>query len=903
MTPRHALCSGIRQALSASLFCFGLAIPQALPAAEDTGAADATEPAAKSDASATLDTVHVIAAHEVIEQKKNSAVVKDSVIYDEMDSYSDETLAEILTSAPGISAIEDGGEPRYLVIRGVQPELNYTTIDGISLASVGDYGSGQRQNNLQLIPSDIGTRTDIYKTFSAEQTPDAIGGWVDIISRSAFDRSGQYIFADTSGIYSTADTADVGRSAGGNHKTLGHWGKSAKVVYSDQFGADKQFGIVAVAHYQQRSRNSVKRWVESNYFYDEDGNYLTDGDTPPTDYADWNGLRAPGNYSTGTYTNYITNFGGSVKLEWKPADEPFYASLLMYSYRFYENSTMNKTDLYSNAKFDISDQTDEGGTEQINSIYTKNRHNRWDRQNMGAIAKFDWDLGERSRLTLRAGHTEETFDDTETYWAARTYPSGLYVDYVNDDHGFPNAVGISDSSLLMGSSYKLSTAYVEFRKAKETIDHVRLDYSFNIDADAKGFGFASGAEYRRLDIWKDTEFTYYKLGSVVNDYLYAGSTSVGTLTGFPLIDNAAITTELIPTLAEDTSQTYLNADYTGDYKYVENISDAYFSAHYAWDRLLLLAGLRYDHTTFDAFSPYSDDGGTTYTGDFSKTAGGYNSLLPSFNAVWKPSDDQRVRFSVSRTLGRPRPNYIAQAKSTSCGEDDDGSAYCTISQGNPALKPRKSTNFDLGWDLYFNGNNGLVAVALFDKEIKDDIYTLTTYSTIDDVIYKVTEPLNADKSSLRGIEFAIANRNLRWGRQHFDLLFNATRLYGETNYRISDGSTRHLDRLLYQPDWTINGSAIWRMPWKHAQLRLSGTYRGRMLSSFGDNAWLDEFYDPYMTWNLAFSHQVSKHFSFKYEAKNIFNRQPTYSMGPNGKYRTEIDDYGRFYYFDIVYNY
>jgi len=899
--PRRALSSCIRQALAASVFCAGLAAPTTVLAVEPpAGEADATK--SRAPEASTLDAVKVTAAHEVIDQKKHSPVIKDSVIYDEMDSYGDETLAESLMSAPGISAVEDAGEPRYVTIRGIQPNLNFTTLDGIAIASVGSSGSGERMNNLQLIPSDIGTRTDIYKTFSAEQAPDAVGGVIDIISRSAFDRAGRYVFADAAGIYSTAST-DVDRSAGGNHKTLGHFGKSAKLVFSDRFGADDQFGIVAVARYEQRSRNSIKRWVESNYYFDDNGKYLTDGSTAPTDLAGWNGLRAPGNFSTGTYTNYITNFGGSVKLEWKPSDAPFYASLLMYGYRFYENSTMNKTDLYSNAKFALRDQTEDSGTTQINSIYIKNRHDRWDRSNRGAIADFAWDVDDLSRLVFRAGHTEETFDNTQTYWGVRAYPSNLYVDYANDDHGFPNAVGVSDPALLLGSSYKLNPAqaYISPRDAKEKIDNVRVDFTHNIDADASGFGFATGAEYRRLNIWQDIDFTYYKTSAALNDYLYVGSTKIGSVGGFPLIDNEKLSSELLPKLASNDAA-YPNADYTSDYKYVEDVADAYASLHYAWDRLLLVGGVRYDHASFDAYSPFSSNGGSTYTADFRKTTGGYGNFLPSLNGVFKIGEDQRLRFSASRTLGRPTPSNIAQASSTSCGDSDDGHGYCTIRQGNPDLKPRKSTNLDLGWDMYFNGNNGIVSVAVFDKQIKDDIYTLTTYADVDDVTYKVTQPMNTDKSKLRGVEFSIANRNLQWGRQRFDMFFNATRLDGQTDYMTSDGSTRRLDRLLYQPDWSLNGSVIWRMPWQRAQLRLSGNYRSRMLVDFGDTAWLDSYYDPYMTYNLAFSHRLARHFTLKYEAKNIFNKQPTYSTGPEGKYRTEIDEYGRFFYVHLIYN-
>ncbi|MBA0265098.1 TonB-dependent receptor [Stenotrophomonas maltophilia] len=901
----------VRQALDALLAGTGLGytvVDGNVIAIDPAPARNQPKPAAPKPREAeamvapTLDTVKVIAAHEVIDQKKRSPVIKDSVVYDEMDSYGDETLAESLMAAPGLSAVEDAGEPRYVTVRGVQANLNYTTIDGIAIASVGGSGSGERMNNLQLIPSDIGTRTDIYKSFSAEQAPDAIGGVIDIISRSAFDRSGKYVFADVAGIYSTAET-NVERSAGGNHETLGHFGKSAKMVFSNQFGADQEFGIVAVARYEQRSRNSVKRWVESNYYYNDAGKYLTDGTTGPDEAKGWNGLRAPGNFSTGTYTNFITNFGGSAKLEWKPSDDPFYASLLLYSYRFYENSTMNKTDLYGNAKFPIRNQTEDSGTTQINSIYIKNRHDRWDRSNRGAIASFNWDMGDRSRLTLRGGHTEETFHNNQVYWGVRAYPSNLFVDYENDSHGFPNAVAVSDSSLLTSSAFKLNPAqaYVSPRDAKESIDNLRADFSYNIDADARGFGLATGAEYRHLKIWQDIDFDYFKSSATLNDYLYPGSTLLGSVPGFPLIDNRKWTEELLPKLGSNNAA-YPNANFTSDYKYVEDITNAYVSAHYAWDRLLLIGGLRYDHTRFDAYSPFSDDGGATYTSAFRNTSGGYNNLLPSLNATFKLTEDQRLRFSASRTLGRPTPSNIAQATSTSCGDDEEGRGFCTIKQGNADLQPRRSTNIDLAWDLYFNGNNGLVSVALFDKVIKDDIYTLTTFENVGDTRYRVTQPMNTDESKLRGVEFAVANRNLQWGRQRFDMYFNATRLEGQTDYRISDGTARRLDRLLYQPDWSLNGSVIWRMPWRSAQLRLSGTYRSRMLVDFGDTEWLDSYYDPYMTFNMAFSHKVGRHVTLKYEAKNLFNTQPTYSTGPNGRFRTEIDDYGRFFYFHIIYN-
>jgi hypothetical protein len=204
-------------------------------------------------------------------------------------------------------------------------------------------------NNLQLIPSDIGTRTDIYKSFSAEQAPDAIGGVIDIISRSAFDRSGKYVFADVAGIYS-AET-NVERSAGGNHETLGHFGKSAKMVFSNQFGVDQEVrhrcgGTLRAAFAQQRQAlGGVELLLQRRW------QYLTDGTTGRTRPRAGTGCVR---LATSALAPIPTSSPTSVappSLSGKPSDDPFYASLLLYSYRFYENSTMNKTDLYGNAKF------------------------------------------------------------------------------------------------------------------------------------------------------------------------------------------------------------------------------------------------------------------------------------------------------------------------------------------------------------------------------------------------------------------------------------------------------------------------------------------------------------------------------------------------------------------------
>ena len=45
----------------------------------------------------------------------------------------------------------------------------------------------------------------------------------------------------------------------------------------------------------------------------------------------------------------------------------------------------------------------------------------------------------------------------------------------------------------------------------------------------------------------------------------------------------------------------------------------------------------------------------------------------------------------------------------------------------------------------------MVAVSLFAKDIKDDIYTQTVDVDIDGLTYRATQPCNSSQSTMRGV--------------------------------------------------------------------------------------------------------------------------------------------------------
>jgi outer membrane receptor for ferrienterochelin and colicin len=76
----------------------------------------------------------------------------------------------------------DQGEARDIIIRGLAPELNSVTINGSRIPSAeGD----NRKVQMDLIPSDMIQIVEVNKTLTSDQDADAIGGSVDLITRSA----------------------------------------------------------------------------------------------------------------------------------------------------------------------------------------------------------------------------------------------------------------------------------------------------------------------------------------------------------------------------------------------------------------------------------------------------------------------------------------------------------------------------------------------------------------------------------------------------------------------------------------------------------------------------------------------------------------------------------------------
>src|SRR5690606_32083899 len=134
-------------------------------------------------------------------------------------------------------------------------------------------------------------------------------------------------------------------------------------------------------------------------------------------------------------------------------------------------------------------------------------------------------------------------------------------------------------------------------------------------------------------------------------------------------------------------------------------------------------------------------------------------------------------------------------------------------------------------EKYFNHDRGLVSLGYFDKKIRDDIFDLTWTEQVDGVATTVTQAMNTDESSVRGLEMVLMNRGMKvGGGQSLDASFNATYMDGAMRYVATDGSVRSLDRMVSQPRWIANAGLTWRIPQLKGAVRLWANYRGEFLT-------------------------------------------------------------------------
>jgi iron complex outermembrane recepter protein len=809
----------------------------------------------------------VIQNRAEINARQRSTAIIDTLSSDEIGALPDVTIAESMRRIAGVTTIYNDDIGQFASVRGLHPDLIPVQFNGMGIASTGDLGEGSRKINLQVIPGEAVGQIQAYKTLSPDLDAGALGGLINLVPLSAFDSNERTLLATVGTSYSTdMDVPDINSWGHGKDSPFGY---NANLLFSDRFGVNDNIGLTISGAWSVRPRTQTNSGTTGRSYYTADGAATT------PESADWNGLAVPTQFISHYYTNRFEKFGGTARLEFRP-NEWFETSLLGFAYFSDEQETRNSNRLFSLDQ--PLDTTEDTGTARVRSADTQWRYNTFERDQYGVQWGTNAQVGMRGELSTNLAWSRATFS-TERPFVSFLYRPNLRLSYdLNQDipYTLDDPAAFADPS-----NYALGNTYHDWREAESDLWEGRVDYAFNNRAQDRGWGFAAGADYRRMDMQRDNFGVNYEAGGLTLDGLEMTVDAPGWFPDALWIDADTFWGEVIQSVAIDETATD-STNRRDDYFYEEDVLAVYAAATYNTDRMSLSGGLRFDAVDFDATMALVNDGvlmpePTTATGD-------YDHVLPYFNAVVRLTPSMRLKFGASQTLGRPNPEMIATVY-------DADYADLQITMGNPDLQPRLSTNLDLGFEWFFNGGDSMFTATLFHKDIEDDILEITSQEIIDGDTWFVTRPLNGETTTYRGLELGFVKNSFgdlhRW-LGNLGASANAMWVDGETTY-LYDGERRVRNDLLYQADFAGNAAVFYGFN-DGSELRLAYNRQGRYVEGYGANPWQDNLSPPFDTLDLTAKWAVNEQWQLRLEGRNVLSNNRERFTGPNHEYkRTDLE--------------
>lgn len=816
---------------------------------------------------------------EISNRADNDAIV-DTLSQDDTGDLADQSLAEALRRIPGVSTLYDEDEGSLITIRGAQPDWNHVTVDGLTLASVGTGGAGRRQVDIALIPGRIASRSEVFKTFNASLDAAAVGGVLNIVPRSAFDRKRPFLLVEGYANNFTYDDVPGESSMGGAKNSP--WGGGFNLAYSGRHGAEDQFGLTVLAGYQQKQRDQTNPNTPTWAHFNDAGQATTPAS------ADWNGIAVPTQFIVYDLTNRIRNYGGTVRFEWKPSRK-FYSSIMAFAFDQSESETRNGQQ-FQNLDRPL-DVTETSGNLRVRDYRIGYRYHTYDRATRGVQFHSQYKPNRRSEIDLRLGYSTSRYDDYSPN-VAYSYAPNTRIAY---DLSSPRPTfSVADpENYANPANFAVRNVSVMREDVDGRVFEAKLDYSNNAQSRDRGFGFQAGVNLRKFWLERDNEYENYRSnGSTLEGYtIQPAYTPIGWPYPVTWIDGARFIDEALSGF--ELNETSSAADsFLEDYRYDELILAGYAQARFATDDLTLMGGIRYDRAETNATIPLTLAGAAQP--EMITTQGGYDSFLPSANLVYRLGDNIRLKASYSKTIGRPNPRDLARPQT----RDDE---ELTITRGNPDLRPRRATNIDAAVEHYFNGGSGMLSLGVFDKQVSDDIFMLTRALEIDGLTYAVRQPINAESSSLRGIELNLVNERIDLGPlgDGLGVSLNATRLWGETVYLVGEDTVR-ANRQPSQSDWLANAAVFYSLP-GGGEIRLAANYQGEYVQDFGAQAWLTEGWKEYLTFDLSVRHNLTKNIVVKFQARNFTDANRIGLIGDQLQYQRRELEFGRSFYFNFIY--
>jgi TonB-dependent receptor len=678
----------------------------------------------------------VLGEEEAINVERTADNIVQSLPAEIIRSLPNANMADALGRLPSITLERDEGEGKYVQVRGLEPRLTNSLIDGMNIPSP---ESGVRQIKFDAIPADIVESVEINKTLLPNMDGDGIGGSVNLVTKTA---KGQPTI-DLSGL-------------GGYMPILGGRAQvETSGTIGQRFGSQKRFGALIGGSYDWTGRG-------------------IDDVEPVADIANLSGGGAQRFFDTGDlreYRYYRSRWGLAGSTDYKLGeDSSLYAHGLFsnfknYGDRFDYGLTDNTTGLQLLGSNGC--QTDSTGTTlqpctgvpsfgtqirrpdiSIGSVLIGGRHD------FNSIL-ISWNVAAgRSRLTHQ-GDGLATFNSTLPSSSCQFSPA-LTTNFYE-----PQFTPVCYTEAFDSSAYALD----KIRINQGLTAQLNLQFDgemakrYHIGSHLATFEF--GGKFRNAHKFDDSCLISTATNSGVsipisqfpsaltNNNYYGGAYKLGPN---PAFQDVLAFANANPSEFSTSSSQGLDPS---NYDLVEKVSAGFLmNTIDLSSKLRIVGGVRFEGTNLSTVS--FDQVANTLS---FKAKGSYLSILPSAAVRYALTTNTNFRASYARGLSRPDPQDIAQAVTyTTIGSP--GITQNTVTLGNPNLKAETADSIDVLVEHYLNPF-GMISVGYFYKNLTNPIvqdqFFVNNFSPnplIAPQTFLATQPINAGSAWLNGVEFA-----------------------------------------------------------------------------------------------------------------------------------------------------
>lgn len=782
-----------------------------------------------------------------LSRKRAADTVSDVLTRDAIGQFPDQNVAESLRRLPGINILDDQGEGRFVSVRGLDPQLNATSLNGVRLPAP---ESDVRSVALDVISSDIIESIEVKKSLTPDMDADTLGASIEIETTSAFDRKKHLLTAKIEGSYNDF-SGDITPKA-----SLDFAGR-----LNDNVGISGE-----VSYYKRKFETDN---IEADDWNEEDGNIFAE----EVQYRDYDVERERISATLGLDFKVGDTTELYVKGLYSQFDDQEFRRGVVFEFDEAPISGSGTSVLFSDATSDPDE-----------APFTIERHikDRFETQKIrsavfGGKTNFDAWHFEYSASWAKSTENENGSIDPAKF--SREF-AGDGVDILFD-YGNPriplHTVSGNTFAFSNASGYELDDIELTDISASEDEEYaVKFDAGHDFFMTSGTFTVQAGFKGRWREKQYNKEVAFYENDSLTLDdvrgvptYRIIDLSPVPSYRGARTIFEANRGDfELVPADSQFDSA-------VEDYRIKEDILAGYLLGRFESPTLQIIGGVRYEHTSNDIFGnavTFLEENGTTVDEDtilvepvmFEKD---YGDWLPSLNIRWEPRQNLILRAAGYRSLVRPTPAQIAPRFSVE--ESDDGEREGEF--GNPALKPYEAWNFDASVEYYMSGN-GAISAAFFYKDIKNYIVdTMREDASFNGIDFnEATIPINGPSAEVWGVELGFSQAFTMLPAPFDGLIVQANYTYTDASGLVpTDGDVTDLRKITLPATskHTVNGVLGYEKgPWS---IRIAGTYRDKYLDELGSSAELDRIVDNHFQVDLSAKYQLTDLIQLYYEWVNI----------------------------------